>query len=418
MITGHVLDEFGEAVRNASVTLWRDDHSAGIGRTVPVQTDQSDDQGLFEFAPLDAGTYFVSAAAKPWYAVHAPSIRQTGAPDTPTSVDPSLDSAYLPTYYAGATDVEEASPILIRGGDHFDLDLHLTPVPALHVIVHSPPEENGPLAAIPMLLRRDFGGVQQPFQTEVQMTAPGVFEITATPGKYELRLQQRNGQPSRSTEVEISENNQELDASAGQASSNISAKVELIGEATPPSPMVFALRNAQHRVVARAELSPAREVSFASVVPGTYEVLAGSASRAYSVVSMIVNGSPVLGRLLTVAAGADLVLALSVAGGAADVSGVAQRAGKGAAGAMIVLVPKNPDASGDLFRRDQSDLDGTFIFHQVIPGAYTVIAIENGWDLDWSKPAVISRYAAHAQEVMVGGSQTIQLPKPVEIQPK
>src|SRR6476661_6361591 len=157
VITGHVLDEFGEAARNASVTLWRGDHSAGVGRTVPVQTDQSDDQGLFEFAPLDAGTYFVSAAAKPWYAVHAPSIRQTGAPDTPTSVDPSLDSAYLPTYYAGATDVEEASPILIRGGDHFDLDLHLTPVPALHVIVHSPPEENGPLAAIPMLLRRDFG---------------------------------------------------------------------------------------------------------------------------------------------------------------------------------------------------------------------------------------------------------------------
>ena len=92
VITGHVLDEFGEAVRNASVTLWRDDHSAGIGRTVPVQTDQSDDQGLFEFAPLDAGTYFVSAAAKPWYAVHAPSIRQTGAPDTPTSVDPSLST--------------------------------------------------------------------------------------------------------------------------------------------------------------------------------------------------------------------------------------------------------------------------------------------------------------------------------------
>ena len=183
-----------------------------------MQTDQCDDQGSFEFAPLDAGTYFVSAVAKPWYAVHAPSIRQTGASDFPTSVDPSLDSVYLPTYYAGATDVEEASPILIRGGDHFDLDLHLTPVPALHVIVHGPPpQENREVTAIPMLLRRDFGGVQQPFQTEVQMTAPGVFEITATPGKYELRLQQRNGQPSRSTEVEISENNQELDASVGEA---------------------------------------------------------------------------------------------------------------------------------------------------------------------------------------------------------
>ena len=83
VLTGHVFDEFGETVRNASVTLWRDDHSTGVGRTVPARSDQSDDQGSFEFAALDAGTYFVSVVAKPWYAVHAPSIRQKGAPDLP-----------------------------------------------------------------------------------------------------------------------------------------------------------------------------------------------------------------------------------------------------------------------------------------------------------------------------------------------
>ena len=53
-------------------------------------------------------------------------------------------------------------------------------------------------------------------------------------------------------------------------------------------------------------MSPAREVSFADVVPGTYEVLAGSASRAYSVVSMMVDGSPVRGRFFTVPASANL----------------------------------------------------------------------------------------------------------------
>jgi hypothetical protein len=40
-------------------------------------------------------------------------------------------------------------------------------------------------------------------------------------------------------------------------------------------------------------------------------------------------------------------------------------------------------ATRDLFRRDQSDLDGTFSLHGVIPGTYTVVAIDNGWDLDW-----------------------------------
>jgi len=419
VLTGHVFDEFGEPVRTATVTLWRDDHSVGVSRTVRSHADVSDDQGLFEFAPLDAGTYFVSAIAKPWYAVHPPSIRQTGAPDVPTSVDHSLDVVYLPTYYAGATEVEDASPILIRGGDHLDLDLHLTPVPALHVILRGPPQEVGQTFQMPMLFKRDFDGPQQAMQPDVQMPAPGVVEITAAPGKYELRLPQGNNEPSRTSEVEISQDNQELDASAGQAVSNISAKVELIGETALPPQMVFALRNAHHRVVARGAVSPTREVTFTDVVPGNYEVLAGSASRAYSVVSMIVNGSRVSGHSFTVPAGATLALSLSVVGGAADVNGVAQRAGRGAAGAMIVLVPKNPEANHELFRRDQSDLDGTFTFHSVIPGAYTVIAIENGWDLDWSKPGVISRYAAHGQKLVVGGSQTaIQFPSPVEIQPK
>lgn len=86
---------------------------------------------------------------------------------------------------------------------------------------------------------------------------------------------------------------------------------------------------------------------------------------------------------------------------------------------MIVLVPKDPEANRELFRRDQSDLDGTFTFHSVIPGSYTAIAIENGWDLDWSKPAVIAQYAPHGEKIVVGGSQSaIQLPSPLEIQPK
>jgi hypothetical protein len=66
---------------------------------------------------------------------------------------------------------------------------------------------------------------------------------------------------------------------------------------------------------------------------------------------------------------------------------------------------KIPEENPQLFRRDQSDLDGTFTFHSVIPGDYTVIAIDNGWDLDWSRAAVISPYIAHGQKLLVGGPQ-------------
>ncbi len=53
---------------------------------------------------------------------------------------------------------------------------------------------------------------------------------------------------------------------------------------------------------------------------------------------------------------------------------------------MIVLLPKNPAQWRALTRRDQSDSDGSFALRSVAPGEYTVIAIEDGWQLDWTSP--------------------------------
>ena len=93
---------------------------------------------------------------------------------------------------------------------------------------------------------------------------------------------------------------------------------------------------------------------------------------------------------------------------------------QGTPGAMVLLVPKDPELNDELFRRDQSDLDGSFSIRSVIPGSYTIVAIENGWDLDWAKPVVIERYCLHGQTVVVGNQMTgsMQLPHPVDVLPR
>jgi hypothetical protein len=108
-------------------------------------------------------------------------------------------------------------------------------------------------------------------------------------------------------------------------------------------------------------------------------------------------------------------------GGSTEVEGIAKRGGQAFAGAMVVLVPKydpkNPEADRDLFRRDQSDLDGTFVLHNVVPGTYTILAIENGWDLDWSQPNVISAYVNHGHGINVSNQtgRALTLPEDVEV---
>jgi len=69
---------------------------------------------------------------------------------------------------------------------------------------------------------------------------------------------------------------------------------------------------------------------------------------------------------------------------------------------MIVLVPQDPRNNLPLFRRDQSDSDGTFTLSNVVPGQYSVLAIANGWDLEWANPNVLQPY--------LKSSQTIQVP--------
>jgi hypothetical protein len=70
---------------------------------------------------------------------------------------------------------------------------------------------------------------------------------------------------------------------------------------------------------------------------------------------------------------------------------------------MVVLVPRDPGGNLTLFRLDQSDSDGTFTLREVLPGPYTVIALENAWDLDWGNPAVLRPFLKNGASVDVTG---------------
>jgi hypothetical protein len=85
---------------------------------------------------------------------------------------------------------------------------------------------------------------------------------------------------------------------------------------------------------------------------------------------------------------------------------------------MIVLVPRQPSAYRALVRRDQSDSDGSFTLRDVPAGQYTVIAIEDGWKLDWARRDTMTRYLARGIALTVPdrGEAVISLPQPVPVQ--
>ena len=86
---------------------------------------------------------------------------------------------------------------------------------------------------------------------------------------------------------------------------------------------------------------------------------------------------------------------------------------------MVALVPNDPVAHIELFRRDQSDSDGTFALRGVIPGSYTIVAVEDAWGLEWLHPNVLARYVQHGQNLTISELMrgTVELLDPVEVQP-
>jgi len=418
VLIGSVMDEFGDPVRNAQIVVYRENNFRGVSRIFRVRGGTTDDQGRYEVTHLNEGTYFVSANASPWYAVHPPSGVKGPAP-APAQVDPSLDVAYPITYYGDATEAEDATPIPIRGGDRLEADIHMTPVASLHLIVHLAEDPTRGIS-FPTFQKPTFDGLEQVESSSADSIAPGVYEISGIgAGKYTVQIPDANGQMKEPTEVTFNSSG-ELDVSSGRPTSKIKATIQVEGAASLPSQLRIGLRNSKGRMNIFADVDAKGEANLSDVIPDRYDILAGSSTRPYSVVRITSEAGSTSGPALNVEPGASLNLALLLVGGSVTVEGFAKRAGKGMPGAMVVLVPKDPEGNRERFRRDQSDLDGRFSLANVIPGSYTIIAIDNGWDLDWAKPAVLARYLEHGQTIGVGdrSQAPVKLTNPVVVQAK
>jgi hypothetical protein len=423
VIAGKILDEANDPVRNATVTLYYNDHSSGVDQVRQFRSAQTDDLGEYELTPLRPGTYYLSANATPWYAVHPRSdpgpSEANGQGEAAPAIDRSLDVAYPVTYYPDVTESDDAMPIPIRGGERVEADLHLNPVPSLRLRFRVP--SNGTdRFLVPQLQQSVFDGYTSVPTTSTSTGSPGVMEVTGIPaGRYNVSFH-GPGQTLQMNGVDFTKDGEEIDTSKADASSSVKFSVQIQGEAKLPEHLGVGLR-AGSRVNAFSQGFDSKgEVQLQDVAAGKYEVVVWGAGKRYSVARMLVEGAPVSGHTLTVASGSSPSVALTVVTGSAEVQGTATRAGKGFAGAMVVLVPKNPEMNRDLFRRDQSDLDGTFLLRDVVPGSYTLLAIENGWDLDWSQPGVIAAYLKHGRKIEVGnqGGGAMNVAEAIEVQSK
>jgi len=409
-----VIDDGGDPVENARIMVFMR-RLPGLGeRVVQVSNSTTDDAGVLEISNMPPGTYFVAVKADPWYAMHAPS-GSGGSSGAERKANAALDVAYPVTYYDGATDEAAAAPIVLAEGGREQVTINLHAVPALHLVAHVPRAQDGSLA-MPELRQSIFGAevAVKDFGTGFQPQT-GTLEFSGVaPGHYELA----QGSPQRILELDASSSVQ-IDPSAGTPTAAVNGTLRNASGAGLPDGVNVALAWADFahpRPPVRTHIAQG-EFHFPAVPQGNWELWIQNSGKLLPVLSIVESGKTRAGSVITVGE-RQLSLAVTVAQGETRIEGFARKDGKGLAGAMVVLVPRNPDANPDLFWRDQSDSDGSFSLRDVAPGSYTIVAIEDGWTLEWARYATIHRFLPKGIPVTVMGNsgKLIQLAEPVPVQ--
>jgi hypothetical protein len=414
-----VTGDGGDPVEGAKVMLFRKPgaHKAA-DRITQAEETTTDDTGAYEFANLAAGEYLLAVKAEPWFALHRSKNRTRPSVGDGTESSAALDVAYPVTFFDSTTEEGSAAAIVLTGGGREEADISLHAVPALHLTVDTPRKTDGSIARAE--LRQTVFGIQVSAESagflDAMKTQTTEFNGVA-PGQYELV----QGDPQRIAELDATAS-QQVDPNMGAPAVTVSGTVHSASGPVPPSATVTLMpADGAHRQNAIQAGCIRGAFSFQNVPPGVWELsmetIATMTGKPLTVVATIVDGAAHAGNVITVKDHPLLVQA-TVSQGATELEGLARRDGKGVAGVMVVLAPKNLRAMKTLARRDQSDSDGSFSLRDVVPGQYTVVAIEDGWELDWSQPEVIARYLRSGVAVTVSDSsgKLLTLPEAVPVE--
>lgn len=407
VVHGVVTADGGEPVMNGRVMLFkRPKHPDAAGQIQAAGIALTNDIGEYEFGDLASGEYMVAVVAEPWYAVHEGAAGKQ---------NPALDVAFPVTYFDSTAEEQSATPIEVTGGSREEANISLHAVPALHLTISVPRKADGSLAR-PELQHTVFGnviGAESAGFIDAMQT--GSVEMTGiAPGIYELS----QGDPPRVLDLNLASSLQ-VDPNAGSATNAVAGRVRMASGVPAADQMTVTLQRVGNGpgLNQYATGTDQGHFGFDAVPAGEWQVWVTSGDKLLPVLATGSGTVQRAGNIITLREHApELVITVSQA--ETLIEGFAQKDGKGLAAAMIVLLPRNAAQWKALTRRDQSDSDGSFALKDVAPGQYRLVAIEDGWPLDWTSPAAMARFLPAGTNVTVTESsgQLLRLSAPVVIQ--
>ena len=406
VITGRILDEFGEPLADAQVAAQRYQNVGGRRRLVPAgRNAMTNDIGEFRLFAIPPGQYYLSA-----------TLRNMG----PVG-DTDDRSGYAPTYFPGTPNMAEAQKVTVGLGQMVsDINMALIQTRTSRVTGVAVDSQGRPMMGMVMAVPRG-DSMMMMFGPPGQIRPDGSFAISGlAPGTYVLQTNGPGGNESASAEVTVGGDDVNGIRLVASLPSAASGRV-IVDQAAAPS-----LKASMLRVMAQP-------VQFDMVMfgpPGgpavvnddlTFElkartgkmriVLAGPVAG-WTVRAVRYRGMDVTDSGIEFRANEDIAdIEVEITNRLTDVSGlVTNSRGTALKDYSVVVFPQDRDKwtpNSRYVRTSRPDQDGRFKVNGLPPGAYYVIALEYlDTSGDWNDPDSLERLHLKATTFSINEGET------------
>jgi protocatechuate 3,4-dioxygenase beta subunit len=417
VITGRVVDEFGEPLADAQVAPMRYVNQGGRRRLIPSgRMSMTNDIGEYRIFGLAPGQYYVSATLRSGMMMNAQSDDRTG---------------YAPTYYPGTGNIAEAQKLTVALGQSLN-DINLPLIPArVATISGTAVDSQGRLLAGGMVMvgqRQGGGGFS--VNSGGMIRPDGTFTLSGlAPGDYTLQATVPGAAPFDSGEFATAEVTVSGDDITGLRLASLKPS-SLTGRIVFTDPNAAgALRPTMLRTTA----SPKNPEDFSPFAGGqgrvnedfTFEIKArpgnavirvNASSGGWILKSVRLNGADVTDTGIDVKANEDLPgLEIEMTNRLSDVSGaVTNVRGEVMKDYSVVVFAQDRERWGPssrFMRTGRPDQDGRFKITGLPAGTYYAIAVDYIEPGDATDPEVLDRIRERATtfSLIEGETKTVEL---------
>jgi Carboxypeptidase regulatory-like domain len=407
VITGRILDEFGEPLSDVMVAPQRFQYVQGQRRLTPAgRSAFSNDLGEFRIFGVAPGQYYLQAT---W--------RNTN----PTGFGGTDDkNSYAPLYFPGTLEIAQAQRLTISVGSEIsDVVMTMRPIKAASVTGTIVDSRGQPMVGMLMVGQPDGPGGF--FATGAPVRPDGTFQLNGlAPGDYVITAQQMGGNPqeAETATTKITVAGEDISGVQLVAAKPLSTRGRVIVDpgaaASLPPRLALQASSPQQMMPMMGARLPAMvqdDMTFElKTAPGVYRLNLAGAPQGWTIRSVRRGATDVTDSGFEVKSGDDTVLEVELTNKLTTISGLVTNArGETVKDYTAIVFAQDAErwkGNSRHLSTGRPDQDGRFSITGLPPGEYYIIALDRVEIGESSDPEFLEKIHTRASRLSLNEGET------------